>query len=143
MFAKSRMRSHSSYYGKTVRIMTGRQGSTMGISAYQRARSVSEPPRTTEHRLLGQVTGALLEAERAGRKGAALMDVLHWNREVWATFGATCADAANRLPPPLRGSIISLSLWVDRHSSEVIAGRGELADLIEVNRLVMDGLAQL
>ncbi len=113
----------------------------MGISAYQRTRTFAETPRTTEHRLLGQVTGALLEAEQRNAKGAALMDVVHWNREIWATFGATCADAANRLPPQLRGSIISLSLWVDRHSSEVIAGRGELRDLIEVNRLVMDGLS--
>lgn len=113
----------------------------MGISAYQRTRAFAEPPRSMEHRLLGQVTGALIEAERNGKKGAALMDVLHWNRQVWATFGATCADAANRLPPNLRGSIISLSLWVDRHSSEIVSGRAELADLIEVNRLVMDGLA--
>lgn len=113
----------------------------MGLSAYQRARSFAEAPRSTEHRLLGQVTGALIEAERRGLKGAALMDVLHWNCEVWMTFGATCADAANRLPPPLRASIISLSIWADRHSSEVIAGRAALADLIEINRLIMEGLA--
>lgn len=113
----------------------------MGLSAYQRARGFAEAPRSTEHRLLGQVTGALIEADRRGLKGAALVDVIHWNREVWATFGATCADGANRLPPPLRASIISLSLWVDRHSSEVIAGRAAIVDLIEVNRLIMDGLA--
>lgn len=113
----------------------------MGVSAYQRARSFAEAPRSTEHRLLGQVTGALIEADHRGLKGAALMDVIHWNREIWSTFGATCADAANRLPPPLRASIISLSLWVDRHSSEVIAGRGSLVDLIEINRLIMEGLA--
>lgn len=113
----------------------------MGLSAYQRALGFAEAPRSTEHRLLGQVTGALIEAERAGLKGAALVDVIHWNREIWATFGATCSDAANRLPPPLRASIISLSLWVDRHSSEIIAGRGAISDLIEVNRLIMEGLA--
>lgn len=113
----------------------------MGLSAYQRARSFAEAPRNTEHRLLGQVTGALIEAERANLKGVALIDVIHWNREVWTTFGATCADGANRLPAPLRASIISLSLWVDRHSSEVVAGRAELSDLIEINRLIMDGLA--
>ncbi|MDQ4420649.1 flagellar biosynthesis regulator FlaF [Sphingobium sp. DEHP117] len=113
----------------------------MGLSAYQRARSFSEAPRSAEHRLLGQVTGALIEAERAALKGAALVDVIHWNREIWATFGATCADGGNRLPAPLRASIISLSLWVDRHSSEIIAGRAALSDLIEVNRLIMEGLA--
>tara|TARA_B110001454_G_scaffold218548_1_gene246839 strand:- start:2044 stop:2391 length:348 start_codon:yes stop_codon:yes gene_type:complete len=114
----------------------------MGLSAYQRARGFAEAPRNTEHRLLGHVTGALIEAERAGLKGAALVDAIHWNREVWTTFGATCADGANRLPMPLRASIVSLSLWVDRHSSEVVAGRAALSDLIEVNRLIMDGLAK-
>lgn len=113
----------------------------MSLSAYQRTRSLAEAPRSAEHRLLAQVTGALIEAERKGLKGAALMDVIHWNREIWSTFGATCADAANRLPPPLRASLISLSLWVDRHSSEVIAGRAALVDLIEVNTLIMEGLA--
>lgn len=113
----------------------------MGLSAYQRARAFTEPPRSAEHRLLNQVTGALIEAERAGLKGTALMDVLHWNREIWSTFGATCADATNQLPPELRGSIISLSLWVNRYTSDIAAGRAELKDLIEVNRLVMEGLS--
>ena len=113
----------------------------MGLSAYQRARSFAEAPRSTEHRLLGQVTGALIEAERRGLKGAALMDVLHGTRDVWMPSRPTRADPANRLPPPSRASLVSLSSWADRLSSEVIAGRAALADLTEINRLIMEGLA--
>lgn len=113
----------------------------MGISAYRR-RQGFDPPRMVEHRLLSQVTGAMMAAEYDGARGAGLKDILHWNREIWATFSAACADSGNRLPAQLRGNIISLSLWVDRHSGEVMAGRGEIRDLIEVNRLVMEGLSR-
>ncbi|MBB6124296.1 flagellar biosynthesis regulator FlaF [Sphingobium subterraneum] len=113
----------------------------MSVSAYKRAQVATEHPRDTEHRLLSQVTGAMIDAQQRGEQGRALADILHWNREIWQTFGAICGDSANRLPPPLRAGIISLSLWVDRHSSEVIAEREGIEDLIAVNRMIMEGLA--
>ncbi|MCB2014741.1 MAG: flagellar biosynthesis regulator FlaF [Sphingobium sp.] len=113
----------------------------MGVSAYQRTSQVAEAPRTTEHRLLAQVTSAMVSAHAKGVKGVALVDLLHWNREIWSTFGSACVDSANRLPPELRASIISLSLWVDRYSSDIIAGQGDLEELIGINRLIMEGLS--
>lgn len=113
----------------------------MSVTAYQRARNTAESPRATEHRLMSQVTGALIHARDQGHGGATLAHVLHWNREVWSTFGTMCADSDNRLPVPLRAGIISLALWVDRHSSAVMAGRADIDDLIEVNRMIMDGMA--
>lgn len=113
----------------------------MSVSAYQRARNFSENPRATERRLMNQVTGALIDARHRKLRGVDLAHVLHWNREVWNTFGAMCAEGTNGLPVPLRAGVISLSLWVDRHSSEVMAGQADLGDLIEVNRMIMDGLS--
>lgn len=113
----------------------------MGLTAYQQARRVSETPKSTEHRLLGQVTAALIDAQEKQLSGATLADILHWNREIWATFSATCTDSANKLPPELRASIISLSLWVDRHSSGIMSGKSDIESLVEVNRLVMEGLS--
>lgn len=113
----------------------------MGVSAYQRTRNSIEHPRATERRLLGQVTGALIDARERNMRGPMLADVLHWNREVWNSFSAACADGANALPETLRAGMISLSLWVDRHSSEIMAGRASLDDLIDVNRMIMDGLS--
>ncbi|MBL7373040.1 flagellar FlaF family protein, partial [Escherichia coli] len=48
--------------------------------------------------------------------------------------------AGNGLPHELRAQIISLALWVDRFTSDVIAGRERIRELIEVNRMIMDGL---
>lgn len=113
----------------------------MGVMAYQRARNVTESPRTMEHRLMNQVTGALIDARARQLKGGQLAEILHWNREVWSTFSTMCADPTNMLPAPLRAGVISLSLWVDRHTSDVMAGKEQVDELIDVNRMIMDGLA--
>ena len=113
----------------------------MSLAAYQSVRRLSEAPRDTEHRLMGQITGEMIIAREAQKEGAGLAEPLHRNREMWNLFSADCAAPGNELPHSLRASIISLALWVDRYSSEVIAGRESIDDLIDVNRSVMEGLA--
>jgi flagellar protein FlaF len=41
----------------------------------------------------------------------------------------------------LRASIISLSLWVGRHSSAVMRKEEDFEPLIDINRTIMQGLA--
>ena len=113
----------------------------MSLAAYQSVRKLSEAPRDTEHRLMGQITGEMIVARDAHRGGAALAETLHRNREMWNLFSADCAATGNGLPGELRASIISIALWVDRYSSEVMAGREQIDDLIDVNRTIMEGLA--
>lgn len=112
----------------------------MSLAAYNSVRRFSESPRDTEHRLMAQITGEMIAARDAGLVGSSLAGALHRNRQMWSLFSADCAAQGNSLPAQLRASIISLALWVDRHSSEVVAGREAIDDLIEVNRSVMEGL---
>ena len=112
----------------------------MTLSAYQAARARAETPRAAELRLLGEITGEMMEAEERGLKGALLMPPLHRNRQMWDAFSTDCGIAGNGLPHELRAQIISLALWVDRFASDVIAGRERIRELIEVNRMIMDGL---
>ncbi len=51
-------------------------------------------------------------------------------------------DRGNALPPELRAGIVSLSLWVDRHTSGLVAGRETMEPLLEVNRMLLDGLSR-
>lgn len=114
----------------------------MSLQAYQRASQRSENPRSSEYRLFGQVTRALIEAaEKPTDDIAGRADALDWNRRLWTTLASDCAREDNRLDPPLRAQIVSLSLWVGRHTSQVIRGQGEFEPLIDVNRIVMQGLA--
>jgi flagellar protein FlaF len=52
-----------------------------------------------------------------------------------------CSANGNALPDQLRASIISISLWVGRYSSEVMQRNADIEPLIDVNRSVMQGLA--
>ena len=112
----------------------------MSLNAYQRARTMVESPRGAEYRLMSQITGDMMVARDAGLSGAALMPILHRNREVWNAFANACAMAGNQLPDALRASIVSVGLWVERFTSDVVAGRDSIEELITVNRSIIDGL---
>ena len=115
----------------------------MSLQAYQRTQRQSESPRDVEYRLFGQVTHALIEADKASRADFKnVVEALDWNRRLWSTLATDCAGDANQLPPTLRAQIISLSIWVSRFSSEIVRSRASLEPLIEVNRAIMQGLAQ-
>jgi flagellar biosynthesis activator protein FlaF len=114
----------------------------MSLQAYQSAAQRAEDPRQAEYRLFGQVTRALMEAAEAPDTDfAARIEALDWNRRLWSALASDCASDENRLTPPLRAQIISLSLWVNRHSSAVMARKESFQPLIDVNRTVMQGLA--
>jgi len=112
----------------------------MTLTAYQAARSRAETPRATEYRLLSEITGEMMEAERRGLRGAMLMRSLHRNREMWSAFATDCGATGNGLPGELRAQIISLGLWVERFTSDVAAGREPIGELIALNRTIMEGL---
>ena len=114
----------------------------MSLQAYQQAATRAESPREMEYRLFAQVTRALIEAaaldpDEVGRR----VDALDWNRRLWSTLASDCASSENQLPPALRASIISLSIWVGKHTSLVIKREEEFEPLIEINRMIMQGLA--
>jgi flagellar protein FlaF len=71
----------------------------------------------------------------------ARVDALDWNRRVWSALGHDCSHPENGLPAPLRASIISLSIWVGKHTSAVIRREEEIEPLIDVNRMIMQGLS--
>ncbi|ATQ43453.1 flagellar biosynthesis regulator FlaF [Caulobacter mirabilis] len=114
----------------------------MSLQAYQQAAARSENPRDAEYRLFGQVTRALLDA--AAKPPGDIQGRIHaldWNRRLWSTLATDCADSSNVLPDALRAQIISLSLWVSRHTSAVIRKEESIDDLIEINKIMMQGLS--
>lgn len=114
----------------------------MSLQAYQQASARAESPREMEYRLFGQVTRALMSAAEADESDLQTrMDALDWNRRLWSTLATDCASPDNNLPAPLRAQMISLSLWVSRHTSAVIRRQEEIGPLIDINRIVMQGLS--
>jgi flagellar protein FlaF len=113
----------------------------MSVQAYQKAAQRVEAPRDLEYRLFGEVTRALMEAAQLDPSDfAGRIEALDWNRRVWSALAADCASSGNTLAPALRAQIVSLSLWVNRHTSAVMRRQDAIEPLIEVNRIIMQGL---
>ena len=113
----------------------------MSLRAYQRAAERAETPRETEYRLFGEVTRSLMAAAEGPVDDLqAQVKALDWNRRLWTTLASDCSRTENGLPMGVRAQIISLSLWVTRHSSAVMRKKESFQPLIDVNRAIMEGL---
>ena len=112
------------------------------LQAYNQAATRTESPREMEYRLFGQVTRALMEAAKADPNDfKARIDALDWNRRLWSALATDCASPDNGMDQALRARIISISLFVGRHSSAVMRGDEDFEPLIDINRMIMQGLA--
>ncbi|WP_102223661.1 flagellar biosynthesis regulator FlaF [Acidimangrovimonas sediminis] len=121
-------------------------------AAYQRTVADTETPRQIERRLMSRVTGALEHFQpRFDATGDAnlrlavladgLGDAVWENQRLWQNFLADLSDPANALPAPLRAGLISIGLWVERHSQQVLRGKAGVAALVEVNNNIIRGLS--
>ncbi len=113
----------------------------MSVQAYQKAAARAETPRQTEYRAFAVATRTLIDSaslpqHEIGKRAEALAK----NRQLWTLLASDCAATGNTLPQDLRAQIISLSLFVDRYSSQVLRENAPLDVLIEINRTVMQGL---
>ncbi len=114
----------------------------MSLQAYKTAATRAENPREMEYRLFGQVTRALMHASTVDPADTATrIDALDWNRRLWSTLATDCSNPDNGMDRNLRASIISISLFVSRHSSIVMRGEDDFEALIDINKMVMQGLA--
>lgn len=114
----------------------------MSLQAYSKAQRVAESPRDTEYRLFADITRQLMDVKGLALHEPPVIQAVHRNKRLWSTLLADCSRDGNALPDATRAAIISLAIWVDRHSSGVMRGNETVDDLIEVNRTIMEGLAQ-
>ena len=114
----------------------------MSLQAYKTAATRAENPREMEYRLFGQVTRALMHASTVDASDLATrIDALDWNRRLWSALATDCASPDNAMDKSLRAQIISISLFVSRHSSVVMRGEDNFDALIDINKMIMQGLA--
>ncbi len=113
----------------------------MSLQAYQTASNRSEDPRATEYRLFAHVTRGLMTAKETSQEDIqGRIGHLDLNRRMWSNFATDCASEDNQLPETLRASIISLSIFVSKHTSLAMREPDAIDDLIDINRTIMQGL---
>lgn len=112
----------------------------MSHDAYRKARNAD--PRSAEYAAFAKATGALIDAANDDRGDLKrLIEAIDLNKRLWDTLAADCASPQNKLPKELRAGIVSLAAFVRRHSSAVMREKESLDPLIDVNRMIMDGLS--
>jgi flagellar protein FlaF len=113
----------------------------MSHKAYAQAARASAAPRDAEYRAFSEATRRLMAAaDRDPRDLKLLIEAVHLNRSLWGVLAADCARETNGLPAKTRAQIIGLARWVSDYSSEAVRRRQSLQPLIDVNRIIMDGL---
>ena len=112
----------------------------MTLKTYQNTQRIAETSRESEYRLFGQVTGALIDVHKQQATGGTLVDAIDWNRRLWRALAADCSDDGNQLTREVRAKIVSLSLFINKYSKQVMRDGASVEPLIEINRSVMQGL---
>ena len=122
----------------------------MSINAYRKTIASTESPRQIERRLLSEVTSQLLghiaydtlqDPESKLRAQAdGLREVLWKNSQIWQALRYDLMEPENALQPQLRAGLISLALWVEKHTASVLEGKQKLGPLIDINRSIIRGL---
>lgn len=110
----------------------------MSLRTYEAVQNQTEAPRQTEYRLFALVTKELIAANQGGAMDR--IGAVDWNRRLWLTLQMDLAASQNNLPDELKARLISISIWVDKHSRMVLRGDAEIEPLISVNRTIMEGL---
>jgi flagellar protein FlaF len=111
----------------------------MSLAKYKSVQAATEHPRSTEYRLFAQVTRALMEI--GDKLDPLAHETLHWNQRMWIALQTDLAADGNKLPDTLKAELISLAMWVDKYTLQVMKKRAPVAPLIKVNRAIMEGLA--
>ena len=111
--------------------------------AYKQTIAEIEHPRDIERRVFSQVTRDLEKIIMDGANPISdwEQNALARNQKLWGALLFDVMEKENPLPDALKAGIISLAMFVDSHTTEVIAGRKSADALVSVNRSLMRGLA--
>lgn len=113
----------------------------LAVKAYGEVRNRTADNKSLEHALFRQITDGLMEAETLEKSDAAKWaDAVNRNLELWTVLTTDLLHPENHLPEATRKSLLELSVFVRRHSMQVLSGDAQVTDLIEINESIMHGL---
>ena len=113
----------------------------MAVEAYRQTYIATTEPRQREYQLFAEITRELMAADRDGSGRIRLVKALAQNKRLWQVLQSDCISDENQLSDATRAGIISLAIWVQKHSRLVLRGEADLAALVQVNKTIMEGLA--
>lgn len=122
----------------------------MSISAYRNTIKQTETPRQIERRILSGINANLMKKEEAFRAAdqfermqilsEGLRDDLALNQKFWGALRADLVSDGNVMAAELKASLISISIFMDRQTSQIVSGAGDLGSVIDVNKSIIAAL---
>ena len=102
---------------------------------------MQEPdPRKSELAAFERVTSGLIDNQDKDPSDQEYLEALKLNRRLWSALESDLGSRENQLPDELKAKLISVAMWVDRHSALVEQGKAKIESLIEINQSIMKGL---
>ena len=96
--------------------------------------------RKTELAAFEKATNGLIDNKEKGHNNQDFSDAIDLNCKLFNALEKDLGKKENQLPDDLKAKLISVAMWVERHSVLVKAGNAKVDSLIEVNQSIMTGL---
>ncbi|MBU2605097.1 MAG: flagellar biosynthesis regulator FlaF [Alphaproteobacteria bacterium] len=114
----------------------------LAYKAYGQIQQRTGSDKGIEHALFVQITDALEDVARSeSPTPAAKADAIYRNQQLWTLLATDLMSPANALPDDLKARLLQLSKFVQKTSMQILSGEGDIADLVEVNKPIIAGLA--
>lgn len=122
----------------------------MSVNAYKKTIRATEDPRDIERRVLSNINARLqLHADTfdgSEDKRALLTKEVResiWdNQKFWMTVKSDLRSSENQLSAELRAELISIAIYIDTASAQVLAGEAKIGPLVEINDNIIKGLSR-
>jgi flagellar protein FlaF len=115
---------------------------SLAFKAYGEVTQRTAGEKDIELALFRQITDALKQVSEAEDvQPTDWAEAIHRNQQLWTTIAIDLLHPGNALPDELKRSLLYLAEFVRQSSMKIMAGEGEIADLIEVNQSIMNGLS--
>lgn len=126
----------------------------MSINAYKSTLRELETPRQIERRILTSLTARMETVadkfdtaessyERLMILATGLRSALAENQKFWSTLKYDLMESNNALPDDLRARLLSLAIWVEKTTANVLGGSAGVRALISVNTNIAGALTDI
>lgn len=114
---------------------------TLAHQAYGQVQHRTAGNKELEATLFSQITQDLKAVQSTeDPQPSILADAVSRNLQLWTILSADLLSPGNEMPNELKRTLLNLAGFVRNTSMRVLAGEGDLADLIDINVMISDGL---
>ena len=110
--------------------------------AYGRTQFNGNSPREQEAQAFSYVVSALEDSMKNPENQKQYYTAIGFNQKLWTSVKLSMFDPDHEVPEKIRKNILSLGLFIDKHSQKLLAeyDPAELKVLVDINRSMVLGL---